>query len=161
MGHNAIITFPEEEDKKKVLVESHYYGGHAPMSQQLLPFGSFDHSIPQNIFCKVYPHATFDLSLVENISYEATEEDIWNMGIEGLTEVRLFDIAEKCDGKSSEAQRKYRFENEKLKFGYFYFDKFDSRKKFDNSCRERQYIFQSWCSIYGKPVTDPYSVYGR
>ena len=25
MGHNAIITFPEEEDKKRVLVESHYY----------------------------------------------------------------------------------------------------------------------------------------
>ena len=65
------------------------------------------------------------------------------MGIEGLTEVRLFDIAEKCDGKSSEAQRKYRFENEKLKFGYFYFDTFDSRKKFDNSCRERQYIFNN------------------
>lgn len=140
IGHNAIVTFPEENDKMACLMESHYYGGHVLMSQQLMPFGSYDHSIPQEIFCKVFPHSPVDLSIVENIPHETDDSDIWNMGIEGLNEIKMFDVSEKCDLKHADSQRKYRIQNPKLKFALFYFENRDKRRKFEEECKQRQHI---------------------
>jgi len=140
IGHNAIVTFPEENDKMACLMESYYYGGHALMSQQFMPFGNYDHSIPQEIFCKVFPHSPVDLSIVENIPHETDDSDIWNMGIEGLSEIKIFDVSEKCDSKHADSQRKYRIRNPKLKFALFYFESKEKRRTFEEECKQRQHI---------------------
>jgi hypothetical protein len=140
IGHNALVTFPEENDKMACLMESHYYGGHALMPQQLMPFGNYDHSIPREIFCKVFPHSPVDLSIIENIPHETDDSDIWNMGIDGLSEIKMFDVSEKCDLKHSDSQRKYRIKNPKLKFALFYFEGRNQRRVFEEECKQRQHI---------------------
>jgi len=110
------------------------------MQQQLMPFGGFDHSIPHHLFCHVYPHSPVDLSILENIPGETVENDIWNIGIKGLAELKLFGVDEKKDLKHSDSQRRYRKDMPDLKFGLLYFEDSEARREFEKECAQRQHI---------------------
>lgn len=138
-----MVSFEGESEKKRCLRESTYYGGSALLPQQILPFSNYNKKTDPKNFPTVTAHGPFDLTIVENIPVECTEQEIWTMKIDGLTEVKLMNVNEKLDSKHTTSKLKYRTEaeNSGLQFGYFYFKNPDFRRQFDKACAEKTMAF--------------------
>merc|ERR1712178_534794 len=90
MSQNAIISFETEAEKQKCLIDALYFSGVSIHQASMLPISEMDWHTDPNYFFTVHAHSPLDVSIVNNIDKDVEEQDLVDIGIEGLEEVRLF-----------------------------------------------------------------------
>jgi len=133
MSANAIISFETEVEKQQCLIDSLYYSGNSLHQAAMLPISEMDWHTDPKYFFVVHPHSPFDISMVNNIDKDVNEQDLMDIGIEGLEEVRLFKNEQKFLQTNNNAV-------DLKQFAQFYFINSQTRNTFEYECRNKQHV---------------------
>ena len=133
----AVITFETEAEKQECLIDSLYFSKNSMHQASMLPVSELDWMSDPEYFYTVHAHRPFDLSIVNNICKEVTEEDLMGLDIEGLEEVRLFSNEEKHSSNNKNVV-------ELKQWAHFYFTDNQTRSKFENECKNKQHIINDF-----------------
>merc|ERR1712117_548131 len=102
----------------------------------MLPISDQDWMSNPDYFYTVHAHRPFDISIVNNICKDVSEEDLMSLEIDGLAEVRLFTNEEKCTNNNNAVELK--------QWAHFYFTNSDKRYQFESECVNKQHVINDF-----------------
>ena len=144
LATNAIVTFETEREKQQCLIDSLYFSGASLHQAAMLPISDQDWQTDPKHFYRVHAHTPMEISIVNNIDKDVTEQDLMDIGIDGLEEVRLFSNEEKFLHTNANSV-------DLKQFAQFYFLHGGLRNQFEYECRQKQHVINGM-NLVAKPV---------